>query len=61
MTPFTSQPINNWEIVIWTLEGKYYVTLRGPATKATPAFSQKGAEYLEFKLGTYPIYRIYPQ
>jgi AraC-like DNA-binding protein len=55
VTPFTSQAINHWEIVIWRHEGKSYVTIRGPETKATPAASQKDAEYLgiQFKLGTY--------
>jgi AraC-like DNA-binding protein len=55
VTPFTSQAINNWEIVIWTFDGKTQVTVRGPETKATPAFSQEDAEYLgiQFKLGTY--------
>jgi AraC-like DNA-binding protein len=54
-TPFTSQAINHWEIVVWKYEGKTQVAVRGPETKATPAASQKDAEYLgiQFKLGTY--------
>jgi AraC-like DNA-binding protein len=55
VTPFTSQAINHWEIVFWSHEGKSYIAVRGPETKATPAFSQEGAEYLgiQFKLGAY--------
>ncbi len=55
VTPFTSQAINNWEIVFWSHEGKAYATVRGPETKATSAFSQEGAEYLgiQFKPDTY--------
>jgi AraC-like DNA-binding protein len=55
VTPFTSQAINHWEIVIWGFEGKTHVILRGPETKARPAASHEGAEYfgIQFKLGTY--------
>lgn len=55
VTPFMSQAINHWEIVIWTFEGKTHVTVRGPETKASPAASHAGAEYfgIQFKLGTY--------
>lgn len=53
--PFISQAINHWEIVIWRHQGKTYVSVRGPETKASPAASHQGAEYLgiQFKLGTY--------
>jgi AraC-like DNA-binding protein len=55
VTPFTSQAINHWEIVFWSHEGKPYVSVRGPETKATPAFAREGAEYLgiQFKPGSY--------
>ena len=53
--PFTSQAINHWEMVIWKHEGKTYVSVRGPETKASPAASHQDAEYfgIQFKLGTY--------
>lgn len=53
--PFTSQAINRWEIVIWHHEGKTHISVRGPETRASPAASHEGAEYLgiQFKLGTY--------
>jgi AraC-like DNA-binding protein len=58
VTPFTSQAINHWEIVFWSHEGKTLVAVRGPETRASPAFSQEGAEYLgiQFKPGTYMPY-----
>lgn len=52
---FTSQAISHWEIVVWKHQGKSYMTVRGPETKATPAFSDAGTEYfgIQFKLGAY--------
>lgn len=55
VTPFISQAISRWEIVIWRHRGKARVSVRGPETRASRAASHEGAEYVgvQFRLGTY--------
>lgn len=51
---FTSIALSHWQMCIWTVEGKTYLTVRGPETKATTALVPPDAEYfgIVFKLGT---------
>jgi AraC-like DNA-binding protein len=52
---FMSQAVSNWEMVVWSYEGKTNVTLRGPETKATVADAPAEAEFLgiQLKLGAF--------
>lgn len=52
---FTSQAVSNWEMVVWTHEGKTNVTVRGPETRATIADAPADAKFLgiQFKLGAF--------
>jgi AraC-like DNA-binding protein len=52
---FISQAEVNWGMVLSRYEGKTRLTVRGPETKATPAESPAGAEFIgiTFKLGTF--------
>lgn len=54
-SPFISQAITNWEIVVWKHQGQTHMTIRGPETIATPASSDTDAEYfgIQFKLGSF--------
>jgi AraC-like DNA-binding protein len=53
--PFTSLASSNWEMVISKYNGKINFTIRGPETKATPAYCHAGGEFLGiiFKIGTF--------
>lgn len=55
---FISQAISHWEMVVWKHQGQTHMAVRGPETKATPAFSSQDTEYfgIQFKLGTYMPY-----
>lgn len=57
---FTSMAINQWGMVITRHQGKTAITVRGPETKASPAYCPPGAEHFGviFKLGTFM--RIFP-
>jgi AraC-like DNA-binding protein len=52
---FTSVAVSHWEMVVATLNGRTTFTLRGPETKATPAYCPPDGEYMGivFKLGTF--------
>jgi len=52
---FISAAASQWEIVVTTYLGKTALTLRGPATKASPADFPADAEFfgIVFKLGTF--------
>jgi len=51
---FTSIANTSWGIVIGKVQGQTVVTVRGPETRATPAFCPPDAEFygIQFKLGT---------
>lgn len=60
-TPFTSLAVSNWQMVVTRMEGQTFLTVRGPETKATPAFRPANAEHIGFffKLGTQmPLFPI---
>jgi Helix-turn-helix domain len=52
---FTAQAASNWEMVVWTFEGKTNVTVRGPETRATLADAPADTQFLgiQFELGTF--------
>jgi hypothetical protein len=51
---FISMASSHWQMVITRHEGKTRLTVRGPETKATPAFCPPGADHFDiyFKHGT---------
>jgi hypothetical protein len=51
---FLSLAVSNWMMVVSKIQGQLYFTIRGPETKATPAFCPADAEYcgIFFKVGT---------
>lgn len=51
---FTSLALSHWQMCIWKHNGKTTLTVRGPETKATPAYCPPEAEFfgIVFKLGT---------
>lgn len=51
---FTSIADAHWEMVISRIRGKTALTIRGPETKATPAFSPPDSEFIgiQFRPGT---------
>ena len=56
--PFISMAVGHWVMVVTRLNGKTSLTVRGPETKATPAYCPPGAEHIgvHFKLGTFMPY-----
>ena len=52
---FISIANSHWSMVVSTIQGKPYFTVRGPETSATPAFQPEGSEFfgIEFKAGTF--------
>lgn len=52
---FTSVAESHWGIVVTKQQGKTYLTVRGPETKAIPAAIPEDAEFfgIIFKIGTY--------
>src|SRR5262245_19691952 len=52
---FTSVAASNWEMVVTRHNGKTNLTVRGPETKATPAYCPADAEFfgIIFKLGAF--------
>jgi len=52
---FISLAVSHWEMVVMRHNGKTYLTVRGPETKATPALCPEDAEFfgIKFKLGTF--------
>jgi AraC-like DNA-binding protein len=53
--PFISMADRHWEIVVTKHEGKTFLTVRGPETRATPAHGLIGAEFvgIQFKAGAF--------
>lgn len=51
---FTSMADSHWGMVVSRIQGKTYLTLRGPETRATPAGSPPDAEFVgvQFRPGT---------
>lgn len=51
---FLSLAVSNWMMVVSKIQGHTYLTVRGPETKATPAFCPADAEFVGifFKVGT---------
>jgi AraC-like DNA-binding protein len=52
---FTSLALSHWQMCIWKYKGTTTLTVRGPETKATPAYVPEDAEFfgIVFKLGTF--------
>jgi AraC-like DNA-binding protein len=52
---FTSLAVSQWEMVVMRHNGKTTLTVRGPETKATPAYCSVHAEWfgIIFKFGTF--------
>jgi AraC-like DNA-binding protein len=52
---FMSLASIQWQMVVMRQYGKSYVTMRGPETKAAPAYSPENMEFfgITFKLGTF--------
>ena len=52
---FSSLAASHWEIVVMQYEGKTILTVRGPETKATPAYCSIEAEFfgIVFQFGTF--------
>ncbi len=52
---FVSMAQPNWEMVVTRVQGKTYLTIRGPETKATPAYCPPDAEFwgIQFQPGTF--------
>ncbi len=52
---FTSMAISQWSLVVTKHQGKMTLTVRGPETKATPAYCPEDAEHfgIIFKFGTF--------
>ena len=52
---FTSVALSHWEMVVTKHEGKTMLTVRGPETRATPAYCPADAEHfaIMFKFGTF--------
>lgn len=53
--PFTSVANSHWEMTVTKLNGKTTFSVRGPETRATPAFCPPDGEFMGivFKLGTF--------
>jgi hypothetical protein len=56
--PFISMAVGHWVMVVTRLNGKTSLTVRGPETRATPAYCPPGAEHIgvHFKLGAFMPY-----
>jgi AraC-like DNA-binding protein len=54
-TSFISMALSNWQMCIWTENGKTNLTVRGPETKATRVPRPANTEFLGivFKIGTF--------
>ena len=52
---FTSVAVSHWEMVVTTLNGRTRLTVRGPETRATPAYCPPDGEFfgIVFKLGAF--------
>lgn len=52
---FTSSAVSHWEMVLTRHQGRTTLTVRGPETKATPAYGPADAEFvgIKFKLGSF--------
>src|SRR5215510_9156012 len=52
---FTSVAATHWEMVVTRLEGRTYLTVRGPETRATVTPIPEDAEFfgVQFRLGTF--------
>ncbi len=52
---FISMAVNQWQLVVTRHRGTVRITLRGPETKATPAYCPEDAEFfgILFKFGTF--------
>ncbi|MGH2487045.1 MAG: helix-turn-helix domain-containing protein [Ktedonobacterales bacterium] len=44
--PFLSLALNRWQLVVWSAQGKTYFTVRGPETRATPAYCPAHEEFV---------------
>lgn len=44
--PFVSLALNRWQLVVWTFQEKTYFTVRGPETRATPAYCPAHEEFV---------------
>lgn len=55
---FISMAMGHWGMVVSKLNGQMTLTVRGPETRATPAYCPPGAEHfgVYFKLGTFMPY-----
>lgn len=53
--PFISMALSHWEMVVTRCKGQTQMTIRGPETRATPAYCPPDAEFfgIIFKLGVY--------
>ncbi len=53
--PFMSLAVSHWEMVVTRCRGSVMMTIRGPETKASPAYCPEDAEFfgIFFKFGTY--------
>jgi AraC-like DNA-binding protein len=53
--PFISMAESHWEMVVTKLRGKVTLTVRGPETRATPAYAPDDGEFLgiQFKPGAF--------
>ena len=52
---FISMAFTHWQLVVTRIQGQTLITVRGPETKASPAFAPAGAEFvgIMFKFGTF--------
>ncbi len=52
---FISMAFTHWQMVVTRYQGQTMITVRGPDTKASPAFAPAGAEFfgILFKFGTF--------
>ncbi len=53
--PFISMALNQWQLVVTQHKGRVRITMRGPETKATPAYCPEDAEFfgIVFKFGAF--------
>ena len=53
--PFISVADNHWEMVVTCIQSRSFLTVRGPETRATPAYSPAEATFfgIQFKPGVY--------
>jgi AraC-like DNA-binding protein len=53
--PFISVADSHWEMVVTRLRGRIIMTVRGPETRATPAYGPADAEFfgIQFKAGAF--------